>query len=66
MEITQNGLNQLSNVALVYAITNLDCYKSGKSSMQQYYFPIRRLTSAVNSLGNSYSDIAEQETELTR
>ena len=35
-----NGVNKLQNEALVYAITHLEGYKRGESSMQKYYFPI--------------------------
>lgn len=49
-----NGVTELQYSALVYAITNLQGYKNGESTMQKYYFPIRSLSEAINSSDNLY------------
>ncbi|MFQ6724359.1 MAG: hypothetical protein ACLRFE_03400 [Clostridia bacterium] len=56
-----NGVTELQNTALVYAITHLEGYKRGKSSMQQYYFPIKSLSEAINN-EDLYNEIEEEDT----
>ncbi|MBQ3502318.1 MAG: hypothetical protein IJA72_01470 [Clostridia bacterium] len=45
-----NGVTNLESVALLYAISNLGEYRQGVSTMQKYYFPVRKLTMAVNNV----------------
>ena len=59
-----NGISRLENIALVYAITHLDEYKRGVSTMQKYYFPIKNLREAINNVDSMYADELEEETGL--
>ncbi len=61
-----NGVTEVQYNALVYAITHLDGYRRGKSSLQQYYFPIRSLSEAINNTNNLYNEEFEQEDIFTR
>ena len=60
-----NGVTNLESVALLYAITNLDEYRRGVSTMQKYYFPVRKLSIAVNNVDTLTEEHVE-ESELTR
>ena len=55
-----NGVSKLENMALVYAITHLDEYKRGVSTMQKYYFPIRDLSMAINATDNIVDEFVEE------
>ncbi len=60
-----NGVTHIENMALVYAITNLDEYRRGGSSLQKYYFPIRSLSEAINSTElDNYIEYGEEENTL--
>ena len=59
-----NGVTMVQNMALVYAITHLEGYRNGESSMQKYYFPIRNLSEAIIESDN-YIDEFENESGLT-
>ena len=59
-----NGVTMVQNMALVYAITHLEGYRNGESSMQKYYFPIRNLSEAIIESDN-YIDGFENESGLT-
>ncbi len=54
-----NGVTNLESVALLYAITNLGEYRQGVSTMQKYYFPVRKLSMAVNNVDT----LAEEHVE---
>jgi len=60
-----NGVTRLENMALVYAITNLDGYKHNRSTLREYYFPIRRLGMAIDNVDILQQEY-EQKDELTR
>lgn len=60
-----NGLTRLENMALIYAITNLDEYKSGRSTMREYYFPIRSLCQAIDNI-EQFENEYKQEGGLIR
>lgn len=60
-----NGVTNLQYSSLVYAITNLQGYKKGESSMQKYYFPIKSLSEAVNNSANEYIEEFSEDTGLT-
>ena len=60
-----NGVTELQYNALVYAITNLQGYKKGESSMQKYYFPIRSLSEAINNSDNLYLEEHIEESGLS-
>ena len=60
-----NGVTRLENMALIYAITNLDQYKYGRSPMREYYFPIRSLSKAIDNV-ETFEVEYEQEDGLTR
>lgn len=55
-----NSVSRLENMALVYAITHLDEYKRGVSTMQKYYFPIRDLSEAINATDDMVDEFVEE------
>ena len=59
-----NGVTELQYNALVCAITHLEGYKKGKSSMREYYFPIKSLSEAINNVDEQYLNEIEQEDTL--
>ena len=65
MKNLENGVTEIRYSSLVYAITNLQGYKKGKSSMQEYYFPIRSLSEAINSTElDNYIEYGEEKNTL--
>jgi len=56
-----NGVSHIEYNALVYAITHLEGYKVGRSSMQEYYFPIKNLSQAINATDNYVEEFVEEE-----
>ena len=60
-----NGVTRLENMALIYAITNLEGYKHNRSPMREYYFPIRKLGMAIDNV-DAFEQEYEQDDELTR
>ena len=59
-----NRVTHIENMALVYAITNLDGYRHGRSTLQEYYFPIRSLSEAINA-SDDLVDVYEEDAGLT-
>lgn len=55
-----NRVTNLESMALLYAITNLDEYRRGVSTMQKYYFPVRKLSMAVNSVDTLTAERVEE------
>ena len=60
-----NGVTNLESVALWYATTNLKAYRRGVSTMQKYFFPVRKLSMAVNNVDTLTEEHVE-ESGLTR
>jgi hypothetical protein len=60
-----NGVTELQNNALVYAITHLGEYRDGVSTLQKYYFPIRSLSEAVHNSDNLYLEEHIEESGMT-
>lgn len=56
-----NGVTNLESMALLYAISNLGEYRQGVSTMQKYYFPVRRLSQAVNNVETLLEEYIEQD-----
>ena len=48
------GIYELENLALVGAITNLNPYRDGRSTLHERYFPIRLLSKAVHEMVDTY------------
>ena len=62
MNNLSNGVMGVRYKALVCAITNLDGYRHGRSTLQEYYFPIRSLSEAIYSA--ELDNCVEQEDTL--
>ena len=58
-----NGVMVARYNVLVGVIGNLDGYRYGRSTLQEYYFPIRSLSEAVYSA--ELNNCIEQEDALT-
>lgn len=56
-----NGVTRLENMALIYAITNLDGYKHNKSTLREYYFPIRSLSQAIDNVDAFERDYGQED-----
>ena len=48
------GIYELENLALKRAITNLNPYREGRSTLREYYFPIGALSKAVHEMVDTY------------